>query len=129
MQKLRQWVAVAVICASTLPSLSASHMATKQNSRYGHRLPDSDTLNLNSQVQETINREMMFLESIKQNLVDRDSIHHYSAKSPSPPPLDDNTPISNEALSNLAFLDLSNLEKHTLEAKYKALSGQETNQA
>ena len=43
--------------------------------------------------------------------------------------MNDNTPISNEALSNLAFLDLSNSEKHIMEAKYKALSGQETNQA
>ncbi len=71
---------------------------------------------------------MMFLESIKHNQVDHYSIdQRHSTKSP---PLDDsNTPISNEALSNLAFLDLSIHEKQNLEAKYKALSGQEIIQA
>jgi hypothetical protein len=48
---------------------------------------------------------MMFLESIRQNIVDKNAI---------PSSLKDDSPMSNEALSNLAFLDLSEDEKHTL---------------
>ncbi len=69
----------------------------------------------------------MFLESIKHNQMDdQDSYDQHPSRAQ---PLDNsNTPISNETLSNLAFLDLSNDEKATLEAKYKAL-GQENDQA
>lgn len=59
----------------------------------------------------------MFLEHIKPNLA---SVSSDSQK-------DRDQPISNEALSNLAFLDLSNDEKDNLQAKYRAM-GQETNE-
>ena len=41
----------------------------------------------------------------------------------------DDDPLSKQALSNLAFLELANEEKDTLTARYKALRQQTLNQA
>ena len=91
---------------------NSSHTSSSIQQQQTINEPFNNQLRLSSETILQIERELLFLEQIRPRIVEEELY------------IDGTIVDTNKALSNLAFLDLSDEERDELTAKYRALNHQ-----
>ena len=91
---------------------NSSHTSSSIQQQQTTNEPFNNQLRLSSETILQIERELLFLEQIRPRIVEEELY------------IDGTIVDTNKALSNLAFLDLSDEERDELTAKYRALNHQ-----